>query len=879
MDVTDVLRPADVRSRSYVCAVELLERESALASLASARDSAARGQGRVVMVTGEPGIGKTWLVNQFLRDLDAESRVLVGTCDDLSIPRPLGPIRDLVGSVSGALAHALAAGAASPDVQTLLIEELELPPSPTVLVLEDVHWADDATFDSITVLGRRIRSLPALLVLTFRAGEAPPGHRLHATIGAIRAEDSVVVELAPLSRRAVTALAGDGADKVYAATGGNPFYVTELLASRTASELPPTVANAVIGRAARLDDPARRLVELVSVVPSRVRTSLLDAVMPDWPASAEEPERRQLLEVDATYVRFRHELARHAIRSSIPIAARRRLHAEILTVLLELDADPADIVHHAEAAGAEDVVATYALIAARRAAALESNREAYSHFRRASAFIDRLPPAEQATVLEELAGAAYVVDRLDEALPAIERAIAIHLDLDDAAAVGRCTRVLSRLHWYAGDGATARAKGLEAVAILESLGESIELARAYSGFAQLEMLAQDLAEAIEWGHRALALATKLGDENTRAHALVNIGSAETQLDPSNTTTLLEAHTIADAAGDRHEATRALNNIGFTLMCWAEPEAAMRYEQQSLAYAEKYEVHNLASYVRTVIAWLRLRAGEWDEAERVTQLEIQKGITVGQLLAKTVLTELAVRRGDPDAADRLADLTGQAERTGELQRLAPVLELTTERALTSGAPMPTALFATVFAQLDQRGGLTGWGAMRAAAWAAVAGIDFELDQPMSLPHGAMMRRDWRGAADAFGDVGWSYDRALMLSLLDDEESLVEALEIARGLRAEPLTRRVTGRMRDLAMRVPQGQREATRGNPAGLTTRQLEVVTLVADGLTNAEIAERLIVSQRTVEHHVAAVLTKLGVTTRRDVASRALELGLGSHVG
>ena len=170
-----------------------------------------------------------------------------------------------------------------------------------------------------------------------------------------------------------------------------------------ADDLPPSVANAVLGRASRLDAAARRLVELVSVVPNRVRTSLLDAVMPDWAAAAEEPERRQLLEVDAAYVRFRHELARNAIRSSIPIAARRRLHAEILEALLAADADPADIVHHAEAAGAEDVVAEYALVAARRAAALESNREAYSHYRRASDFVDRLPAPEQAAVLEELA--------------------------------------------------------------------------------------------------------------------------------------------------------------------------------------------------------------------------------------------------------------------------------------------------------------------------------------------------------------------------------------------------------------------------------------------------------------------------------------------
>src|SRR5262245_17017771 len=254
-----------------------------------------------------------------------------------------------MGNVSPALADALSAGAAPHEIQALLIGELERPPGPTVLVLEDVHWADDATFDAITVLGRRIGSLPALLVLTYRAGEAPLGHALHAAIGAIRADASVVVGLAPLSEHAVAELAGEGADAVYEATRGNAFYVTELLASGAADEPPPSVAHAVVGRAARLDERSRRLVELVSVVPNRVSTSLLDAVLPDWPEAAEEPERRQLLEVEPAYVRFRHELARNAIRSSLPIAARRRLHAEILQALLAQDADPADVVHHAEA--------------------------------------------------------------------------------------------------------------------------------------------------------------------------------------------------------------------------------------------------------------------------------------------------------------------------------------------------------------------------------------------------------------------------------------------------------------------------------------------------------------------------------------------------
>jgi len=341
-----------------------------------------------------------------------------------------------------------------------------------------------------------------------------------------------------------------------------------------------------------------------------------------------------------------------------------------------------------------------------------------------------------------------------------------------------------------------------------------------------------------------------------------------QLDADDVAIVLEAHALADSVADREEATRALINLGYTFMIWAEPELARRYLDQAMAYASEHEVHNLGSYLRTAVAWLHLRAGEWDEAERRTLAELGMGMSVAQLLAKTVLTELAIRRGDADAADRLADLKAPADRTGELQRIVPALELETEWALTSGTRMPLTRFEELLAVRPPRLMLE----LRLAAWGALVGVEVAVDGPVAGPYGAMLRRDWLGAADEFGRVGWTYDRALMLSLLDDEQALVEAIGIARGLGAEPLTRRVALRLRDLGLRVPAGPRETTRTNPAGLTARQLEVLALLGEGLSNAEIAERLVVSPRTAEHHVAAVLTKLGAATRTDAARRAAEL-------
>jgi DNA-binding CsgD family transcriptional regulator/tetratricopeptide (TPR) repeat protein len=857
--------------------VELLERDEQLAVLAAANEEAAAGRGCVVLLEGEPGIGKTALITRAAADVAGSTRVLWGSCDDLSIPRALAPLTGLVGEVSGPVREALASGRPRADVHALLLAELAAEPGPTMLVLEDVHWADEATLDLITVLGRRVGELPAMLVLTFRAGEVGPGHPLWAVLGSLPHARSHHLRPEPLSREAVAVLAGDDAERVYAMTGGNPFYVSELLAADT-SELPPSVANAVLGRASRLDDASRRLVELVSVVPAQVSTGVLDAVMPEWSSAAEEPERRRLLQVGVHHVSFRHELARAAIRSSVPAARRRRLHGEILHALLALEADPAEVVHHAEEAGELDVVASHALLAARRAAAVESNREAYAHYRRGADFAERQPEAEQAVLFEDLARAAYLVDRLPEAFGAIDRSIALREAHGDRQGLGRCLRLRARFHWYAGDGEAAWRQAHAAVATLEPLGESVELARAYSSVAQLAMLASNLEDAQAWGGRAVELATRLGDVDTGVHASVTLGLVRCLVDPDDTATLLDAFVEADRIGERHEAVRALLGLADRLFCWVRPDVAWDYNQRASAYAREHQVDTLLAFLQAMAAWHRLRLGDWDTAERLAVGELGGGESVTQLLARTVLAELAVRRGDTDAAERLAEVEEQAERTGELQWIGPVLELAMEWALLRGEPLPVQRIV----RARDRVGRPAWGAegygARLTAWASVAGVHLPFEGQRPRPHAAMATADWAAAAAAFGEVGWDYDRALMLSLLDDEDALAEALGVCRRLDATLLEERIVRRMRTLGYRVPRGPQQATRGNRAGLTVRELEVLRLVADGLTNGEIAERLYVSPRTAEHHVSALLAKLAVPTRRAAARRAEELGLLGRV-
>ena len=186
-------------------ATDLLERESELARLARLLESCAREGGALALVAGEAGIGKSALVQSFLARHAQGVRVLTGACEALFTPRPLGPLYDVAGQRAGELARQLAAGAPRPALFAAALAELGSEPS--VLVLEDVHWADEATLDFLKYLARRIRSCGALALVTYRDDELGPAHPLHSVLGDLPRERVLRLALAPLSSDGVAALA------------------------------------------------------------------------------------------------------------------------------------------------------------------------------------------------------------------------------------------------------------------------------------------------------------------------------------------------------------------------------------------------------------------------------------------------------------------------------------------------------------------------------------------------------------------------------------------------------------------------------------------------------------------------------------------------
>lgn len=354
-----------------------LERDAVLAAIHAVVGDATRGHGSTVLVTGEAGIGKTSVVRAFHDGVaDRTTAVLRGSCDDLFAARPLGPLREAARSVpAGPLAAALAEPTTT-GVAEAVVAELAARGRgrSSVLVIEDVHWADEGTLDVLAYLVRRISALPAVLLLTFRDDEsAPRDHPMHRVLAALIGQPVRRFALEPLSAEAVRSLAsgtGWDAESLLDLTGGNPFFVSETLTGPPRDEVPQTVSDAVLARIARLPADTADALERLSVIPTYVDFATAAVLLQDRLDRLEPAEERGVVQVRPDGVTFRHELARRAVEHNLSGLRRRQLHAAVVDVLRSrADPDLARLVHHATRAGDAATVARYAPLAGRQAAA------------------------------------------------------------------------------------------------------------------------------------------------------------------------------------------------------------------------------------------------------------------------------------------------------------------------------------------------------------------------------------------------------------------------------------------------------------------------------------------------------------------------------
>lgn len=859
--------------------MDLLERTEFFKQLQDTLAEVALGQGRLVLVSGEAGIGKTSLVEQFVETQQNEYRVLWGGCDALFTPRPLGPLYDLALQVRGDLLTLLEQEAARATIFSAVFEELQSTPA-TVLVFEDVHWADEGTLDLLKFIGRRINKLNSMLVITYREDEVQAEHPLRLVLGDLPRSSVRRVRLPRLSEDAVhelAARAGKRIEELYAVTGGNPFFVTEVLASRDAG-VPVSVSDAVLSQLARLTAGARAVVELVSVVPTKAELWLLNESMNATTTVLEECIAAGILVLDNDVVGFRHELARRAVEDSLPAPRLRSLHAQVLKVLISRGAEGqlARVVHHAASSGDAAAVVEYAPRAARQASALHAHRESASHYQTALRYGDLLSSEERADLLEHRSYECYVTGQISDAWEARREALAAWRQLGNKIRQGDNLRWLSRFAWYLGRKEEAEACGHEAIQVLEALAVSPELAWAYSNRAQLHMLAGETNEAVDWGQRAIELAQQFEATDILVHALNNVGFAQLLVnDQQGRTKLEESLRLSVAHNLEEHASRAFTNLAGVALMNRNYELTLRYVEEGIAYATEHDLESCKRYMTTARARAHFEMGDWTSAtdDAASVLDHSGGYNVTRIPALTILGHVRVRRGDPDGARALHEAQELAMRTNELPRFGPIASARVEMAWLAGDDAQ--MIAEAQSMLEMAKDLNDpWFHGELAYWLWRAGVTQTLEQEIAEPYALQIAGNWRAAAALWKNIGSPYEEAM--ALLDgDDAAQLEALAIFEKLGASPAAEKLRRTLRARGVRgIARGPRRSTQDNAAGLTARQMEVLSLMSNGCTNAQIAERLFISAKTVDHHVSAILAKLDARTRAEAVSLALQSNL-----
>lgn len=858
----------------------LLERQSLIDQLDVLLAEAVRGHGRVVAIKGEAGVGKSALVRAFADSAAGTAQILWGACEDLATPEPLGPLQEIARGINWDLQASIRQDGRLATFSEA-VEVFGRAGKVSLVVIEDLHWADDATLDFVRFLGRRIATSRILLLLTSRGDEAQARTRLRRALADIPSHSVTRIDVPLLSEAAVAILArsaGCEPAAIHRLSAGNAFYVTELIRSPDGVTLPASVTDTVLARIDRLPPAAREVLEVVSIIPRRAELALVDAVLQRQSASdIEECVAASMLTISDDTCAFRHEVARRAVLEALPLQRRRTLNARALQALGQDNAAVTRLAHHAQEANDPVAIRTYAPIAGKEAARLGAHREAVEHFRAALTFANTFNLVERLDLYERFAFECHLVGRIKDALAAQKSALELYQAAGDCLREGDSLRWLSRLSYLDGNRSDADMYGELAAELLEPLPPGAELAMAYSNLSQLAMLANQPDAAADYGARAIALAEPgaLDRPDILCHALNNVGSAAQWRDPGYARQQLDRSLqIALANGFPEHAARTYTNRGWLEFQQLADADAVTWLEAGIAYCIENDLDTWRDYMRAWLAEAHLRQGRWDEAAATAHLVLanEDAAPLARYPANLALAKLRTRRNDP-ADDLMQALAGYLETGLELQRLAPYAVLMAEQAWLGLAPQEAAA-----ALLDKARSMATDTTMTAevVCWQQRLGVDAKIPNMPAAPepYRLMLAGNWDAAARAWQHLAAPYEQALAL-LKGDHAAQRQALEIFDHLGATAASARVRDLLRLEGVRPSRhGPRASTRSNSWGLTSRQIDVLKLVDGGLSNGQIADKLFISPKTVDHHISAILDKLDARSRGEAAAIARSSGL-----
>ncbi|MEN8237784.1 MAG: AAA family ATPase, partial [Actinomycetota bacterium] len=748
--------------------MELLQRDRERALLSDAVSDARRGEGRVVLVRGEAGMGKSALLRDFVSAERDGAHVLFGTCDDLSTPRPLEPFWDMVDDDAGIRLPLKEND--SQGLYRLLYSLFDRRMRPTILVLDDVHWADQATLDVVRRLARRINHLHGVLVLSFREEDVPPDHPLRLVIGDVPARSVIQDILEPLTMATVAAIAGrSDVEQLWSVTGGNPLLVLESLKSDEI--VPSSISDIVVARLNRLSPGARRLVEIVSVSPEPLSLTTANLCREIDPADLDEAAHRRLLIVGPDHLAFKHELIRRGVEATLPAGTRIALNQKLVDVLSAQGADAALILHHAKEAGAINAIVEQAPQAALDAVDAGSFREARAHFELLEPLLGSIGDAERATLFDAWSETEQVMGDIPRACELRESAVAILERGDSETRLAVSLRRLSILLWRTRNPDKALQNAARAVALLDDGTHGAELMLALADQAQLLVLRDDIEIAMEAVNRAYREGVAMGvvDPDAYVRAIEAWAARSTS---HGMTIAADALRIASRTGNV-EAARIAHQ--YRLVAWTFEQGAQHrsFVTEALSFAEDHQLEDLRAFAYLGRADGHLLSGKLLKAEDDARAAIEIWSDPRQNLSIYPLLMVGlsqVMRGSPQATATLNDVferigDGDATMPGVHTGLARAHWINPDVSFNPDAAVEEAK-RSVARESEGYSGLWVWllGLLSEESYG-----DFE------GPESLLFDGDWSASAEGFSDRDMPFEQAVALST-GDTDARLEALAI-------------------------------------------------------------------------------------------------------